>query len=143
MQRRKPQSADGSIASLTSPVGNVGLSLEGDQYRACREGSLDHLVGADEQTRWNGQPKRPRGCKVEHGFVFGRCLQWVRIGDSDSSPLARNVRRTGMVVGRVADRGGERQYGAGVHGPVGWTEISRHATQDEATAAAASWRPSR
>jgi hypothetical protein len=69
--------------------------------------------------------------------------QWVRIGDSDSSPLARNVRRTGMVVGRVADRGGERQYGAGVHGPVGWTEISRHATQDEATAAAASWRPSR
>jgi hypothetical protein len=68
--------------------------------------------------------------------------QSVRIGDSDSSPLARNVRRTGMVVGRVVDRGGERQYGAEVHGPVGWT-ISRHATQDEATAAAASWRPSR
>ena len=65
--------------------------------------------------------------------------QSVRIGDSDSSPLARNVRRTGMVV----DRGGERQYGAAVHGPVGWTEISRHATQDEATAVVASWRPSR
>jgi hypothetical protein len=69
--------------------------------------------------------------------------QWVRIGDSDSSPLARNVRRTGMVVGRVVDRGGERQYRAEVHGRVGWTEISRHATQDAATAAAASWRPSR
>ena len=66
--------------------------------------------------------------------------QWVRIGDSDSSPLAGgNVGRTGMVV----DRGGERQYGAAVHGPVGWTEISRHATQDEATAVVASWRPSR
>jgi hypothetical protein len=48
-----------------------------------------------------------------------------------------------VVVGRVVDRGGERQYGAEVRGPVGWTEISRHATQDEATAAAASWRPSR
>jgi hypothetical protein len=46
-------------------------------------------------------------------------------------------------IGRVVDRGGERKYGAEVHGPVGWTEISRHATQDEATAAAASWRPSR
>ena len=70
--------------------------------------------------------------------------QWVRIGDSDSSsPLARNVRRTGMVVGRAVDRGGERQYGAKVHGPVGWTEISRHATQDEDTAAAASCRPLR
>ena len=41
--------------------------------------------------------------------------QWVRIGDSDSSPLAGNVRRIGMVVGRVVDRGGERQYGAEVH----------------------------
>ena len=51
--------------------------------------------------------------------------QWVRIGDSDSSPLARNVRRTGMVVGQVVDRGSERQYGAEVHGPVGWTEITR------------------
>ena len=67
--------------------------------------------------------------------------QSVRIGDSDSSPLARNVRRTGMVVARVVARGGERRYGAEVHGPVGWTEISRHATQDEA--AAANWRPSR
>jgi hypothetical protein len=67
-------------------------------------------------------------------------MQWVRIGDSDGSPLAGgNVGRTGMVV----DRGGERQYGAEVHGPVGWTEISRHATQDEATAVVASWRPSR
>jgi hypothetical protein len=67
-------------------------------------------------------------------------MQWVRIGDSDSSPLAGgNVGRTGMVV----DRGGERQYGAEVHGPVGWTEISRNATQDEATAVVASWRPSR
>jgi hypothetical protein len=55
--------------------------------------------------------------------------QWVRIGDS--SPLARNVRRTGVVFGRVVDRGGERKCGAEVHGPVGWTEISRHATQDE------------
>jgi hypothetical protein len=64
--------------------------------------------------------------------------QWVRIGDSYSS-LAGNVRRTGMVV----DRGGERQYGAEVHGPVGWTEISRHAPQEEATAVAARWRPSR
>jgi hypothetical protein len=61
--------------------------------------------------------------------------QWVRIGDSDSSPLAARI-RTGMVVGRIVDRGGERQYGAEGHG---WTEISRHATQDE-TAAAASWR---
>ena len=66
-----------------------------------------------------------------------------RLKISDSSPLARNVRRTGMVVGRVVDRGSERQYGAEVHGPVGWTEISRHATQDAAAAAAASWRPSR
>jgi hypothetical protein len=37
-------------------------------------------------------------------------------------------------VGRVVDRGGERQYGAEVHSPAGWTEISRHAPQDEATA---------
>jgi hypothetical protein len=36
--------------------------------------SLDHLVGGDEQTRRDGQPKRLRGFKVEHGFVFGRCL---------------------------------------------------------------------
>jgi hypothetical protein len=69
--------------------------------------------------------------------------QWVRIGDSDSSPLAGNVRRTGMVLGRVVDRDGERQYGAEVQGPVGWTEISRHAIQDEATGVAASWWPSR
>jgi hypothetical protein len=62
---------------------------------------------------------------------------------SDSSPLARNVRHTEMVVGRVVDCGGEEQYGAEVHGPVGWTEIRRRATQDEATAAAASWRPPR
>ena len=68
--------------------------------------------------------------------------QWVRIGDSDSSPLAARM-RTGMVVGRVVDRGGERQYGAEVHSPAGWTEISRHAPQDEATAAAGGWRPSR
>jgi hypothetical protein len=67
--------------------------------------------------------------------------QWLRIGDGDSSPLARNVRCTGVVFGRVVDRGGERQYGAEIHGPMGWTEISRHATQDEA--AAANWRPSR
>ena len=45
--------------------------------------------------------------------------QWVRIGDSDSSPLAGNVRRTGMVVGRVVDRGTERQCDAEIHGPVG------------------------
>jgi hypothetical protein len=63
----------------------------------------------------------------------------VRIGDSGNSPLASNVRRTGMVV----DRGVERQYGAEVHGPVGWTEISRDAPQDKATAAAGGWRPSR
>jgi hypothetical protein len=69
--------------------------------------------------------------------------QWVRIGDSGNSPLARNVRRTGMVVGPVVDRGVERQYGAEVHGPVGWTEISRHAPQDKSTAAAGGWRPSR
>jgi hypothetical protein len=62
---------------------------------------------------------------------------------ADNSPLARNVRRTGMVVGRVVDRGRERQYGAEVHSPAGWTEISRHAPQDEATAAAGGWRPSR
>ena len=62
---------------------------------------------------------------------------------ADNSPLARNVRRTGMVVGRVVDRGGERQYGAEVHSPAGWTEISRHAPQDKATAAAGGWRPSR
>ena len=65
--------------------------------------------------------------------------QWVRIRDSGNSPLASNVRRTGLVV----DRGVERQYGAEVHGPVGWTEISRHAPQDKATAAAGGWRPSR
>jgi hypothetical protein len=65
------------------------------------------------------------------------------IGDSDSSPLARNVRRTGMVVGRVVDCGGERQYGAEVHSPVGWAEISRDARQDKATAAASGSRPSR
>jgi len=62
---------------------------------------------------------------------------------ADSSPLARNVGRTGVVVGPVVDRGVERQYGAEVHGPVGWTEISRHAIQDEATAVAASWWPAR
>jgi hypothetical protein len=84
-----------------------------------------------------GASRKPEDAAVCHGPAVGE------IGDSDSSPLARNVRRTGMVVGRVVDRGGERQYGAEVHGPVGWTEISRHATQDEATAAAASWRPSR
>ena len=57
--------------------------------------------------------------------------QWVRIGESDSSPPARNVRRAGMVVRRAVDSGGERQYGAeGAedHGPA---------------AAAASWRPLR
>jgi hypothetical protein len=48
-----------------------------------------------------------------------------------------------VVVGPVVDRGVERQYGAEVHGPVGWTEISRHAPQDKATAAAGGWRPSR
>jgi hypothetical protein len=48
-----------------------------------------------------------------------------------------------MVVGRVVDRGGERQYGAEVHSPAGGTEISRHAPQDKAAAAAGGWRPSR
>jgi hypothetical protein len=69
--------------------------------------------------------------------------QWVRIGDSDSSPLPGNVRRTRMVVGRVVDRGGDRQDGAEVHGRLGSTEISRHATQDAVAAAATGGRPAR
>jgi hypothetical protein len=60
--------------------------------------------------------------------------QWVRIGDSDSSPLAGNVRRTGMVVGRVVDRGSESNTRRDPR-PRGLDEISRYATQDEATMA--------
>ena len=79
---------------------------------------LERASGPRQLRSRRGPSRKPEDAAVCHG------QQWVRIG-------------------RVVDRGGERQYGAEVHGPVGWTESNRHVTQDEATAAAARWRPSR
>ena len=33
--------------------------------------SLDHLVGAPEQRRWNGKAKRFRRLEIDHQFKFG------------------------------------------------------------------------
>ena len=88
-----------------------------------------------DMTARRGPPRKPENAAVCHAVGEDRRQRQLPLAGGD-------VGRTRMVVGPV-DRGGERQYGAEVHGPVGWTEISRHATQDEATAVVASWRPSR
>src|SRR5262245_44579035 len=51
--------------------------------------SLNHLVGAGKQRRWNFEAKRPRGRKVDHEFELARLDNWQigRLGalqDSDS-----------------------------------------------------------
>jgi hypothetical protein len=54
------------------------------------------LARADEQTRWDGQPKNLRGFKVEHGFVFGRCLHRASPPTHQSLPGGRHQQPHGL-----------------------------------------------
>src|SRR5437667_4286598 len=36
--------------------------------------SFDHLVGADQQRRWDGDAERLRGREIDHQLILGRLL---------------------------------------------------------------------
>jgi hypothetical protein len=112
----------GPIPALSVAVADWGGAVPGARCAAA--------------SRRPGASRKPEDAAVCHGPAVGEDRRQRQLATRLECPPHR------VVVGRVVDRGGERQYGAEVRGPVGWTEISRHATQDEATAAAASWRPS-
>jgi hypothetical protein len=55
--------------------------------------SFDHLVGAGQQRRQHGQPERLRGLEVDHQFVLGRRLHWMKFGPYEVNPPAATYER--------------------------------------------------
>ena len=45
-------------------------------HRSKYASSLDHLVGAGEQGRWQVEAKRLRRLEVDHNLEFSRRLRW-------------------------------------------------------------------